>query len=339
MTDAVSAYAAMGAKGKLESFAYEHSELAADEVRLDVTHCGICYSDVDAVDDTHGGSQYPLVPGHEIVGIVSAVGANVAHLAAGQRVGVGPICSSCHHCNYCISARENLCPELQFTISGGNHGGFSSSVQVDGAFAFPIPDALSSRDAAPLLCAGLTVFSPLRDHISPGMNVGVIGIGGLGHLAIQFADKMGAQVTAFSSSPGKENEARSFGASNFVVASDANQMAQAANTQDFILSTTYAPVSWAQYLEVLRPDGKICIVGASMSPIDVPGAMLIMKQSSIVGSAAGGRMRAQQMLNFAAEHGVRPQIEVLPMSEKNANVGFARVRNNDVRYRMVLEAK
>ena len=330
-------YAALGAAEPLQPFTYELKELGPNEARVAVTHCGLCYSDVDAIDNTHGFTAYPLVPGHEIVGVVSEVGAGVSHLAVGQRVGIGPLCGSCHHCEYCASSRENLCSKMQLTIAGGNHGGLAATVQVDAGFAFPLPDGLESAKAAPLLCAGLTVFSPLRAHTRPGMRVGVIGIGGLGHLAIQLANKLGTEVTAFSRSPDKEEEARKFGAHRFIVTTDSDQMSAAASSIDFILSTVYAPVPWAGYLPILRPDGKICTVGASMSPIDIPAALLIMRQTTFFGSAAGGRHSMMEMLELAARHGIEAQTELMPMSQ--ANEALDKVRRNKARYRIVLAAK
>lgn len=329
-------YAALGAATPLTPFTYDLNQLGPNEVRVSVTHCGLCYSDVDAIDNTHQMSVYPLVPGHEIIGVVSETGTGVAHLTVGQRVGIGPLCGSCHHCEYCASSRENLCSTLQLTIAGGNHGGLGATVQIDGGFAFPLPERLASENAAPLLCAGLTVFSPLRAHTRPGMRVGVLGIGGLGHLALQLANKLGTEVTAFSRSPDKEQEARKFGAHRFIVTTDPAQMAAAANSLDFILSTVYAPVRWSEYLPMLRPDGTICTVGASMSPIDIPAALLIMRQVAFRGSAAGGRHDMIDMLEFAAQHEIEAQTEVMPMSQ--VNEALDKVRTNQARYRIVLTA-
>lgn len=331
----INAYAAPAAGRPVQPFRYEPGELGPGQVRVAVTHCGVCHSDVHCIDNDFGDTQYPLVAGHEIVGTVEALGPGVRHLAVGQRVGIGPYRATCLQCQWCTSGNENLCLARELTITNGNRGGFADAIQVDGAYAFAIPDALSSEAAAPLLCAGLTVFAPLRAHTRPSMRVGVIGIGGLGHLALRFASSMGCEVTAFSSSASKEEEARRLGAHHFVQTSDPAQRAAARGSIDFLLSTVYVDLDWMEYLGMLRPNGRICIVGASMGPINVPAALLIMGQHSIGGSAAGGRAAMQEMLQMAARHGITAQIEVAPMTELDA--ALDRVRKNDVRYRMVLK--
>jgi alcohol/geraniol dehydrogenase (NADP+) len=332
----IKSYAVLAPKQPLAPFEYDPGPLGATDVRINITHCGICYSDIAYIDNHFGDAMYPLIPGHEIIGKVSAIGDGVKHLSVGQRVGVGPLRSACLHCEWCERGQENLCTKLQMTITGGNHGGFAEAMQLDGSFAFPIPDALPSESAAPLLCAGLTVYSPLHDHTHSSMRVGIIGIGGLGHIALQFANKLGNEVTAFSTSASKEQEAKAFGAHRFVNTSDAAQVTKAAGSLDFILSTVYADIDWMTYLNVLRPNGKICIVGASLNPIGIPSAFLIMGQKSICGSAAGGRARMREMLDFATRHGIRAQTVLAPATELNAAVD--RVRKNSVRYRMVLTA-
>ncbi|MCG8424604.1 MAG: NAD(P)-dependent alcohol dehydrogenase [Proteobacteria bacterium] len=335
MTNVIHAYAAREARGTLTPFQYEMAPLGAHDVIIDITHCGVCYSDVAFIDNELGSATYPLVPGHEIIGLVRAVGTAVDHLEVGQRVGVGPYRSACLHCSYCTSGRENLCTSSELTIVG-HHGGFASAIQLSASFAFPIPDGLQSTIAAPLLCAGITVFAPLRRHAAPGRHVGVLGIGGLGHLAIQYAHARGCEVTVFSSTPAKEEQARQFGADHFVAVKQAGAMDRAAGSIDFLLSTSYGGLDWSALLNVLRPDGRICVVGSSMEPIGIPAAMLIMKQLAISGSAAGSRSDMQEMLAFSAQRGVRAQVEVMPMEQVNQAV--ERVRSGAARYRVVLEA-
>lgn len=331
----INAYAAESAASPLVPFTYELGDLKPDEIAISVTHCGVCYSDVSYIDDHFGGVAFPLVAGHEVVGTVASMGANVDHLELGQRVGVGPQCGSCLNCEYCAGGREILCSEKQLTIGGGNRGGFANLMKVDANFAFAIPDNLGSADAAPLLCAGLTTYSPLAHHTRPGMRVGVIGIGGLGHLALQFASKMGLQVTAMSSADAKKDEAIGFGAHNYVNTNNPDDMASAVNTMDFILSTVYSDLDWPTYMSLLRPDGRICVVGASMAPINMPAALLTVNQHHISGGAAGGRADMMEMLDFASQHGIAAKTEVMPLAD--INTALDKVRNNAVRYRMVLE--
>ncbi|MCX4775445.1 NAD(P)-dependent alcohol dehydrogenase [Streptomyces sp. NBC_01264] len=334
MTVPVRAYAATSPGRPLEILNYELGDLHPDEVRIEVSHSGLCRSDLDALDDRLGTSSYPLVAGHEIIGQVSAVGSSVTHLRVGQRVGVGPICNTCLNCEYCASGRDNVCSKVEFTIGGGRRGGFADIVHVPAAYAFPIPDSLGSENAAPLLCAGITSYAPISRHTTSESHVGVIGIGGLGHLALKFAAARGSEVTAISTSPRKADAARRFGAHNFVASSDAEQLRRAAGSLDFILSTVDADLNWLDYLNLLRPDGKICFVGASMGPIGVPAAMLIMGQYSLVGSAAGSRATTTEMLEFSARHQIWAETEVVPMSDINRAI--ERMRSGDAPFRFVL---
>lgn len=332
----VKAYAAKEAKAKLENFSFDHQTLAADQVEIDISHCGLCYSDIHLIDDDWGMSQYPLVPGHEIVGTVKAVGAGVKHLAIGDRVGVGWQRDACLVCDQCVSGDDNLCPESEATCLG-HHGGFAQSIRLSNQFAFRIPDGLSSENAAPLLCGGITVYSPLKaNDVRANMKVGVIGIGGLGHLALQFAKAFGCEVTAFSHSPSKEEEARSFGADHFISSSDEGALQAAAGSLDFIISTVHADLDWTAYINVLRPKGKLCFVGATPNPVAFPVFSLIMGSRSIVGSPIGSRSRIREMLEFAARHNIKAQTELMPMSQVNAALDH--VRSGKARYRVVLDA-
>ncbi len=330
----IDCFAARSAAAPLEPFRYTPDELGPFDVEIEITHCGICHSDLHLINDDWGVSIYPLVPGHEIVGTVVELGKHVTHIEKGQRVGVGWQRSACLTCNYCLAGEENLCEQQQATCVG-HFGGFAKAIRADSRFAFAIPEALESENAAPLLCGGITVFSPLRNFgISPTMKVGVVGIGGLGHLAVQFARAFGCEVTAFSSSPEKENEARELGAHHFVASTDENALRAAAGSLDFILSTVSADLNWPVYLDILRPKGKLCLVGVPRHNLTIPAFPLIGSQKTVCGSPIGGRARIIEMLEFAARHGIKARTEAVPMSE--VNEALQKVAANRARYRMVL---
>jgi uncharacterized zinc-type alcohol dehydrogenase-like protein len=331
----VNAYAAMSAKSKLDKFLYEPKALEQWDVEIKISHCGICHSDVHLIDDDWGVSVFPLVPGHEIIGEVMELGSQVNHLQNGQRVGVGWQSGSCLTCEWCVSGHENLCPHEVATCVG-HHGGFADRIRIDSRFAFPIPEKLKSAEAAPLLCGGVTVYSPFRIYnVLPSMKVGVIGIGGLGHLALQFARAFGYEVTAFSSSANKEAEARKFGAHHFIHTKTISALKEVANSFDFILNTTFSELDWAGFVKALRRNGKICTVGATANNINVPAELLLGGQRAICGSVIGNRWMIREMLEFAARHDTKAQIETTPLSEVNAAIET--VRNGKARYRIVLE--
>ena len=274
--------------------------------------------------------------GHEIVGHVSDLGASVTHLTRGQRVGIGWQSGSCGTCESCVKGDENLCPASQATCVG-NFGGFSEYVQTDSRFAFPIPEALASENVAPLLCAGIAVYAPYRVfNVKPTDRIGVIGIGGLGHLAIQFGKAWGCEVTAFSSSPDKEAEARKFGASKFISSTNPKLMAEAASSLDFIISTVNVDLDWPSFVNGLRPDGKLCFVGIPPSNLNISVLSLLGGRRSICASPIGGRHLIREMLEFAARHQIVAQTEVVPMT--SVNEALAKVAANKARYRMVLKA-
>jgi uncharacterized zinc-type alcohol dehydrogenase-like protein len=329
------AYAAHAKKGALAPFVYEPSPLGPHDVEIRISHCGICHSDVHLVDGDWGVGTYPMVPGHEIVGTVAALGPEVEHLQAGQRVGVGWQRGACLGCEFCSAGEENLCPQNEGTCVN-HYGGFADRVRLDGRFAFPIPEALASENAAPLLCGGVTVYSPLRRWVRPPMKVGVVGIGGLGHLGLQFARAMGCEVTAVSSTPDKEPEARSFGAHHFVATSAPKALASAAGTLDFVLSTVYAPQDWMGLLGALRPNGVLCFVGAPAEPLMLPIGALLGGQKTVTTSVIGGRPAIREMLEFAARHGVVAKTQLRPLAE--ADAALAETRKGRARYRIVLAA-
>lgn len=326
-------YAAHAAKQSLKPYDYEPVSLGPHDVEVRISHCGICHSDVHLIDNDWGISHYPFIPGHEIVGTVTSVGSQVTHLSAGQRVGIGWQRSSCMECEYCIRGDENMCRKSQATCVG-HHGGFADHIRCDGRFAFPIPDALPSEAAAPLLCGGVTVFSPLRHYgVGPTSRVGIIGIGGLGHLALQFAHSFGCEVVAFSSSANKKEEALAFGAHVFADSSEKG-LQSFGGSLDFILSTVSADMDWPSYVNLLKPKGTLCIVGAAPGPVAVPAHALISGSKRIAGSAIGSRTDMQEMLTVAARHGIQAKTEAMKMADVNA--ALDKVRANRARYRMVL---
>ena len=329
----VRAFAALARGQALRPWAYEPGPLGAEDVELEVTHCGICHTDLHLIDDDFGLSTYPLVPGHEVIGKITAVGDAAGDLAIGQRVGVGFQRGSCNQCEWCRQGLQNLCVQSRPTALAG-YGGFAQSLRVDHRFAIPIPDALDSAIAAPLLCGGITVYMPLIRLVRPGSRVGVIGIGGLGHLALQFARAMGAEVFAFSMSPDKEEEAYRLGAHHFVLSTDSGHLGRAAASLDVLLSTATANLDWSAWLGTLRPNGTFCLVGASPGPLSLPTMPMIFGQLSFCASVIGAPRQIAEMLRFAALHNVQTVVELLPMEQVNR--ALEKVRGNQARYRMVL---
>jgi uncharacterized zinc-type alcohol dehydrogenase-like protein len=312
---------------------YEPAPLGPLDVEIAISHCGICHSDIHLIDDDWAMTKYPLVPGHEIVGTVWTAGADVANLTIGERVGVGWQAGSCFACEWCERGEENCCPK-QVATCVERPGGFADRIRLDSRFVYPIPEELASETAAPLLCAGITVYSPLASMVRPAFRVGVIGIGGLGHMAVQFARAFGCEVTAFSTSPDKSDDAGRLGAHHFVASTDAGEMERAAGSLDFLLSCVATPMDWPAWLKILRPCGTLCLVGASPGTLDVMPAALVIPQKSIVGSVIGNRARTREMLQLAARHGITAATEVVPMAQVNAAID--KVRRNGARYRMVL---
>lgn len=328
------AYAAHAAKKPLVKYSYDPGQVEPNEVQIRITHCGICHSDVHMIDNDWGFAQFPLVPGHEIVGVVEIVGEAVTHLKNGQRVGVGWQASSCGVCDYCRSFNEPLCAQSQGVIVR-RHGGFADRIQVNARFAIPIPDGLASDVAAPLLCGGITVYTPLRREQLQGKRVGVIGIGGLGHMALQFANAFGCEVTAFSASADKKREAKDFGAHKFANTRDAKFFEKNACSQDIIVTTVTHDQDWDKWMSVLAPYGTLIVVGASPGALNIKPFSLITGYKSVKGSMIGGPEMIEEMLHFAALHKIGAKVQKLPMAR--AADGIARVRAGKARYRVVLE--
>src|SRR5215472_3331963 len=286
-------------------YKYNPGELQPNEVEIKISHCGVCHSDIHLIDNDWGISKYPFIPGHEIVGAVTAVGDAVRDRKVGERVGVGWQADSCGICEWCRQGDEHLCPSSQPTCVGRN-GGYADKIRVNSRFAIPVPEVLESENVAPLLCGGITVYSPLRNHgVKPASRVGVIGIGGLGHMGIQFARAFGAEVTAFSTSKEKEAEAKSLGAHHFVNTRDTGALKKVAGSFDFLLSTVSADQDWQGFVNALRPKGMLCIVGAPPSPIALQAFSLIGGQKAVSGSPTGSPRDLFEMLDVAARYNVK----------------------------------
>lgn len=326
--------AAHAAGAELLPFRYDPGALGPMEVEIGISHCGICHSDLHLISNDWGISQYPFIPGHEVIGKVTAIGSGVKSLKVGQRVGLGWQSNSCGECEWCSRGMENLCLTSEATCVH-RHGGYADRVRANVRFVMPIPDALNSENAAPLLCGGITVYSPMRRYeVNPSSRVGIIGIGGLGHMAIQFARVFGAEVTAFSTSPGKEEEARALGAHHFVNTRESRALKDVAGSFDFILNTANADEDWSVYLQALRPNGTLCFVGVPPKPVSVPAFPLISGSRTVTGSPIGNPQRIREMLDVAARHGVKAQTELFPMAK--VNDAIEKVKKFKVRYRAVL---
>jgi alcohol/geraniol dehydrogenase (NADP+) len=327
-------YAASDAKGLLKPFEFDLGELRPDEVEIKVTHCGICHSDLSMLDNEWGNSQYPFVPGHEAVGTVVALGQEARGLKIGQRVGIGWSASSCLSCYECLSGDHNLCAQTQGTIVG-RYGGFADRLRAQWTWVRPLPDALDLATTGPLLCGGVTVFAPfLKHHISPTARVGVIGIGGLGHMALQFASKWGCEVHAFTTSDSKEAEARQLGAHFVHNTKRDGALRKIAGSLDLIISTINVPLDIPGVLGTLAPNGRLHVVGAILEPMSVPAFGLISGQKSISGSPTGSPTTISTMLEFSARHGIAPITETFPMSQ--VNEALEHLRSGKARYRIVL---
>ncbi|HEX3374763.1 MAG TPA: NAD(P)-dependent alcohol dehydrogenase [Edaphobacter sp.] len=322
------------AGAQLLPYKYDPGALGANEVEIKISHCGICHSDVHLIDNDWGFSKYPFIPGHEIVGTVVAQGADVRNHAIGQRVGVGWQADSCGICEWCRQGDEHLCALSQPTCVGRN-GGYADKVRVNARFAVPVPTVLDSENVAPLLCAGIAVYGPLKNYgVRPSSRVGIIGIGGLGHLGVQFAKAFGAEVTAFSTSKEKEAEAKKLGAHHFVNTRDTGALKKVAGSFDLLLSTATADQDWGAYVNALRPKGMLCALGASPSPMQIPVFSLIFGQKNVSGSAVGSPRDLYEMLDVAARHNVKAITERFAMAK--ANEAVAKVKKYQVRYRAVL---
>lgn len=334
----VKAWAANSAKGKLEAFEYDPGPLGPEDVDIAVEYCGICHSDLSMLDNEWGITTYPFVPGHEAIGKVVAMGeiAKEKGLQIGQRVGVGWNVYSCLHCENCLRGEHQLCQTVQPTIVG-HHGAFAQQVRSHWVWAVPIPEGVDPSSAGPLLCGGITVFAPLLDQtVLPTHKVGVFGIGGLGHMAIKFLKAWGCEVTAFTSSPKKHEEARSFGATHTASSTDTNEIKALAGKFDFIVISANVSLEWDPIIALLRPGGKLHLVGAVLEPIPVQAMSLILGKKAVSGSPTGNRSQLDTMLQFAAHHKIAPKVEHFPMSK--VNEAMDHLRAGKASYRIVLDA-
>jgi uncharacterized zinc-type alcohol dehydrogenase-like protein len=330
------AYAATAPKEAPRPIDLEVGPLGPNEVELEVLSCGICHSDLSMLDNDWGMTSYPLVAGHEVVGRIASVGSAVVRRKVGDVVGLGWYSRSCMHCRQCMSGDHNLCPTNEQTIVG-RAGGFADRVRCDEAWATPLPKGVDPAAAGPLFCGGITVFNPIVQFgVRPTDRVGVVGIGGLGHLALQFLDKWGCEVVAFTSSPAKAAEAKSFGADDAITSTDEAELAKHAGRFDFILVTVNVTLPWAAYVNLLAPRGRLHVVGAVLEPIPVGAFPLIMAQRSISGSPLGSPATTESMLAFAARHGIAAKTEHFPM--RDLAKALDHVRSGKARYRAVVNA-
>lgn len=335
MSEKIKAYAAAEAKAKFEPFEYDAGEPGAEEVEIKVSHCGICHSDLSMLNNDWAMTVYPFVGGHEAVGEIVAVGENVKGLRLGDKVGLGWNAESCMHCEQCLSGFQINCPNLVGTIVE-HHGGFADRVRCHWAWAIKLPEALDPSKAGPLFCGGITVFNPfVQNNIKPTDKVGIVGIGGLGHLALQFADKWGCEVTAFSTSASKADEAKQLGADLVVDTRSDGELEKLKGKFDMILTTANQPLKWDLYMNALAPKGKLHVVGAVLEPIPVISFQLIGGQKSVTGTATGSQVVVGKMLEFCARHNIEAVTEHFKMSE--INEAFEHLESGKARYRIVLE--
>ena len=331
----INAYAALAANQPLEPFQYDPGALKAHEVEIKVSHCGICHSDLSMLNNEWGMTQYPFVPGHEIVGTIDAVGEAVTHLSVGQVVGLGWHSNYCHHCMSCLSGDQNLCATAQGTIVG-RHGGFADKVRADASAVIPLPEGMDIASAGPLFCGGITVFNPLKQFdVKPTDKVAVIGIGGLGHLAVQFLHAWGCEVTAFTSSASKIQEALDLGADHTLDSHNPDELTAAAGRFDFIISTVNVKLDWPSYMNTLKPKGRLHFVGATLEPLNISAFSLITAQRSVSGSPVGSPATIKQMLDFAKQHEIQPIVEFYDF--KDVNAALERLASGKARYRVVLK--
>ncbi|QFY44049.1 NAD(P)-dependent alcohol dehydrogenase [Candidatus Methylospira mobilis] len=337
-------YAAYDAATPLRPFGFERREPLAEDVHIEILYCGVCHSDLHQVRNEWGGSHFPLVPGHEIVGRVAGIGGAVTQFKPGDLVGVGCLVDSCRTCPECVDDQEQYCDQLVLTYnshdrhSGGmTYGGYSNRVVVDQRFVLKISERLDPAAAAPLLCAGITTWSPLRHwRVGPSQKVGVVGLGGLGHMGVKFAHAFGAEVVLFTTSPGKSEDARRLGADAVVVSKNAEEMTRHSGSFDFILDTVAAAHDLDPYLTLLKRDGTLCLLGVPDHPHPAPNAAnLIFKRRNLAGSLIGGLRETQEMLDFCAEHGIVSDIEQIPMQQ--INTAYQRMLKGDVKYRFVID--
>jgi uncharacterized zinc-type alcohol dehydrogenase-like protein len=337
-------YAANSAIAPLEDFSFQRREPGPKDVQIEILYCGVCHSDLHTARNEWGGTVYPVVPGHEIVGRVTRMGSEVSKFKVGDPAGVGCLVYSCGHCDNCKAGLENYCEvgiggtyNAEDKILGGTtYGGYSRSIVVDERFVLRIPEGMDLAGAAPLLCAGITTYSPLRHwKVGRGQKVGVVGLGGLGHMGLKLAHAMGSQVVLFTTSTGKIEDAKRLGAAEVVHSKDPAQMEKHVNSFDFILDTVSADHDVNAYLNLLKRDATMVLVGAPNNPVGVASFSLIFKRRNFAGSLIGGLPETQEMLDFCGRHGIVSDIEIIPIQK--INEAYERMLKSDVKYRFVID--
>ena len=338
-------YAATSPTAPLAPFKFDRRDPAPHDVQIQILFCGVCHSDLHTVRNEWKNAQYPLVPGHEIIGRVTKVGSHVKSFKAGDIAGVGCLVDSCRECGECRDGLEQYCPSKVFTYSSPDkhlpgkltYGGYSNMIVVDEHFVLRVPDKLDPAAAAPLLCAGITTYSPLRHwKVSKGQKVGVVGLGGLGHMGVKFAHALGCNTVLFTTSPGKAEDGKRLGADDVVVSRNADEMKRHINSFDFILNTVSAPHNLDAFLGLLKRDGTMCMLGAPEKPHPSPDVgNLVFGRRSLAGSLIGGLPETQVMLDFCAEHSIVCDVEVIPIQQ--INEAYERMLKSDVKYRFVID--
>jgi len=337
------AYSTASADSPLSSTTIQRRDPTEHDVQIEILFCGVCHSDLHTARNEWGGTVYPVVPGHEILGRVVSVGSAVRKYKRGDLAAVGCMVDSDGTCKYCKAGREQFCPNLILTygfpdrhLGGVTHGGYSDSIVVDQRFVLRVPDNLDPAAAAPLLCAGITTYSPLRDWgVGAGKKVGVVGLGGLGHVGVKLAHAFGAHVVVFTTSPGKKDDALQLGADDVIVSRDANQMQKHAGTFDFILDTVSAEHDIDAYLNLLAVEGNLTLVGAPPKPLPVSAFTLIGGRRSLSGSNIGGTLETQEMLDFCSANDITADVEIIPIQK--INEAYERLLKSDVKYRFVID--
>ncbi|KTD73928.1 NAD(P)-dependent alcohol dehydrogenase [Legionella tucsonensis] len=340
----VKGYAAQSAKAPLTPYSFDRRDVGKNDVLIDIHYCGICHSDIHQVKDEWGGSLFPMVPGHEIIGVVSQIGSAVTQFKVGEPVGVGCFVDSCRQCESCHEGMEQFC-DTGMTLTYNNlernsgnltQGGYSTQIVVDENYVLKIPKNLPLDAAAPLLCAGITLYSPLRHwHVGPGKRVGILGLGGLGHMGVKLAHAMGAEVTVLSHSLSKEADSKRMGADYFFATSNPETFQKLTNYFDLIICTVSAKIDWNEYIKLLKRDGTMVVVGIPEEVIPINPFSMISRRRSLAGSMIGGIKETQEMLDFCGKHNIASDIELIPIQQ--VNEAFERVVKSDVRYRFVID--
>jgi uncharacterized zinc-type alcohol dehydrogenase-like protein len=331
----IHAYAAFEQGGELRPYTYEPAPLAANEVEIAVEYCGLCHSDLSMLNNEWRSTAYPFVPGHEVAGRIAALGAAVTHFKVGERVGLGWHSAYCNHCHSCLSGDHNLCDDAQGTIVQ-RHGGFADKVRAQASAVVKLPSSLPMHLAGPLFCGGITVFNPIMQYgVKPTDKVAVVGIGGLGHLALQFLNKWGCEVTAFTSTAAKRDEALALGAQRTLDSNDKDAMKAHAGYFDFILVTVNVNLDWRSYVKMLSKRGRLHFVGVIVEPISLSVSALMDAQRSVSSSPVGSPAMLATMLDFAARHRIYPQVEEYPLAQ--VNEAISHLAEGKARYRVVLK--